>query len=125
MHFEMHITAFRGLLEGDHVAANPATLNSRTRSRMGHQPLAPWPFYKTDNCTCRAAARSVLYRGGGAMPAPPRARGHGPRKANGLYVVVVGEGVRRPFLPSGALTQSVSQSDGTSRRFPPQIRLPW
>ena len=25
MHFEMHITAFRGLLEGDHVAANPAT----------------------------------------------------------------------------------------------------
>ena len=30
MHFEMHITAFRDLLEGDHVAANPATLNSRT-----------------------------------------------------------------------------------------------
>ena len=33
MHFEMHITAFRGLLEGEHVAANPATLNYRTRSR--------------------------------------------------------------------------------------------
>ena len=25
MHFEMHITAFRDLLEGDRVAANPAT----------------------------------------------------------------------------------------------------
>ena len=37
MHFEMHITAFRDLLEGDRVAANPATLNSRTRSPPPHQ----------------------------------------------------------------------------------------
>ena len=46
----------------------------------------------TVNCICRTATRFFLLRG--AMPAAMAA----PGRANGLHVVVVGEGECRPFL---------------------------
>ena len=54
------------------------------------------------------------YRIGGPEITRDDARGHAPRgRANGLYVVVVGEGVCRPFLRGRSKQPSI-----------PQIRLP-
>ena len=44
----------------------------------------------TVNCICIGPQPGFVTRGD--------ARGHGPGRANGLYVVVVGEGECRPFL---------------------------
>ena len=43
------------------------------------------------------------------------ARGHGPRKGKWACVVVVGEGVRRPFLRGRSKQPDLSLSDSPSR----------